>query len=248
MRHIWWISAAFVVSFAGLARAQTVPAPAPDDIALGKPDAPIAIYEFASLTCPHCAEFDAETLPKVRTEWIDTGKARLVFRDYPLDQNALKAAMIARCAPPDQFFNFIDVLFKSQLNWAVGSPDQVTQALSRIARLGGIGEDKFNQCLNDKALSDRILGERLAGQNQYGVDSTPTFFVNGNKVVGALPYEQFDKELEAAMPGGALAAAATPAPSGPSTPAAAPPAPPPAPAPAPESWFKRWYHALMSYL
>ncbi len=245
MRDMWWISAAFVVAFTGLAQADSVPAPAADDIALGKADAPITIFEFASLTCPHCAEFDAETLPKVRSDWIDPGKARLIFRDYPLDQNALKAAMVARCAPPDQFFNFIDVLFKNQVNWALGSPDEVTQALSRIARLGGIGEDKFNACLNDKALSDRILGERLAGQHDYGVDSTPTFFVNGKKVVGALPYEQFAQELAAALPGGAAVAAASPAPVGASTPAAAPPMPA---ASEPEVWWKRWYHTLMSYL
>ena len=242
MRHIWWISAAFVFAFAGLAQAQSVPVPMPGDIALGKADAPITIFEFASLTCPHCAEFDAETLPKVRADWIDTGKARLIFRDYPLDQNALKAAVIAHCVPENQFFNFIDVLFKNQVNWAEGSTDEVTQALMRIARLGGLSEDKFNACLNDKALSDRILDERLTAQNQYGVNSTPTFFVNGKKVVGALPYEQFDQELAAAMPGGAPVAAATPA--GPSTQASAPPPEPPAE----EVWWKRWYHAVLNYL
>lgn len=240
MRHIWWMSATFALAFAGLAQAQSVPAPAPDDIALGKPDAPVTIFEFASLTCPHCAEFDAETLPQVRANWIDAGKARLIYRDYPLDQNALKAAIVARCAPEGQFFNFIDVLFKNQANWAEGSPDEVTQALLRIARLGGISEERFNACLNDKALSDRILDERLTAQNQYGVNSTPTFFVNGKKVVGALPYEQFDQELAAAMPGGAPIASATP---GPSTQATAP-----LPAPREEVWWKRWYHALMSYL
>jgi protein-disulfide isomerase len=243
MRHIWWISTVFALALASLARAESTPSPAPDDVALGKPDAPVTIFEYASLTCPHCAEFDALTLPNIRTNWIDTGKARLIFRDFPLDQNALKAAAVARCAPPDQFFNFIDVLFKNQVNWAVGSPDEVTQALSRIARLGGISEDKFNACINDKALNDRILGERLAAQNDYGVDSTPTFFVNGKKVVGALPYDQFSEELAAAMPGGTPVANAAPAPQGPSTPAAATPA-----TAQDDVWWKRWYHWLKSYL
>jgi protein-disulfide isomerase len=201
MRHIWWVSAAFVLAFMGLARAaDQAPTLAPDDAVLGKADAPITIFEFASLTCPHCAEFDAETLPKVKAEWIDTGKAKLVFRDYPLDKYALKAAIVARCAPPDKFFNFIDVLFHTQVSWATaGSDDGVTQALGKIARLGGIGEDKFDACINDKALNDRILAERLAGQNDYGVDSTPTFFINGKKVVGALPYDDFAKALAAAQ-------------------------------------------------
>ena len=172
MRHIWWFSAILLFAFVGLAHAaDQVPALAPDDAILGKAEAPITIFEYASLTCPHCAEFDQESFPKVKSEWIDPGKARLVFRDYPLDQMALKAAMLARCAPPDKFFSFIDVLFRSQMSWATaGNADAVTQALSRIARLGGISEDKFNSCINDKALNDRILNERLVAQQQYGVE------------------------------------------------------------------------------
>jgi protein-disulfide isomerase len=200
MRYMWWVSAAFLFAFVGLAHAaDQVPALASDDVVLGKADAPITIFEYASLTCPHCAEFDQETLPKVKSEWIDTGKAKLVYRDYPLDQAALRASMVARCAPPERFFGFIDVLFHSQTNWAVGSPDQVNQALSRIGRLGGLSDEKVSSCLNDKALSDRILGERLVAQNQYGVESTPTFFINGKKVVGALPYDDFAKALSAAQ-------------------------------------------------
>ncbi|HUB95903.1 MAG TPA: DsbA family protein [Stellaceae bacterium] len=201
MRHIWWVSAAFLLAFVSLARAaDSAPSLSPDDAILGKPDAPITIFEYASLTCPHCAEFDAETLPKVKSEWLDTGKAKLIFRDFPLDKYALKAAMVARCAPPDRFFTFIDVLFHTQVSWATaGSDDGVTQALSKIARLGGISEDKFDACLNDKALLDRISGEELTAKNDYGVNSTPTFFINGKKVVGALPYDDFAKALVAAQ-------------------------------------------------
>ena len=214
MRNIWWVAVAFM-ALVGLARAAgtDVPTLAPDDQVLGKADAPITIFEYASLTCPHCAEFDVETFPKVKAEWIDTGKAKLVYRDYPLDQSALKAAILARCAPPDRFYSFIDVLFHSQVSWATSG--DVTEALSRIARLGGVGEDKFNDCMKDQKLSDRIVGERLVAQNQYGVDSTPTFFVNGKKVVGALPYDEFAKVLSAAAadagPGRFFAATAPPA-------------------------------------
>jgi protein-disulfide isomerase len=259
MRHIWWCAALALFAVVGLAQAAEHPTPAADDIAVGKDDAPITIYEYASLTCPHCAEFDTETFPKVKTDWIDTGKARLVFRNFPLDQFALKAAMVARCAPPERFFAFIDALFQDQANWAGSSnPDAVMQALARIARLGGISEDKFNACVNDKALSDRILNERLVANQQYGVGSTPTFFINGEKVEGALPYDQFAKALADAMPG-AVASAAPPS-SGPSTPAAPMPpsaaaAPTPPPAPQEQGWYqgavktmKSWYHTLLSYL
>jgi protein-disulfide isomerase len=233
MRHIWWFAAVLLFAFMGLAQAaDQVPSLAPDDVFLGKADAPITIFEYASLTCPHCAEFDEDSFPKVKSEWIDTGKARLVFRDYPLDQFALKAAMLARCAPPDKFFSFIDVLFRSQMNWATaGDAGAVTQALSRIARLGGISEDKFNECINDKALNERILSERLVAQQQYDVESTPTFFINGKKVVGALPYDQFAIELTEAL-GGQTVAQSEPV-TGPHT-DASPPAPPDA-APAPAS-------------
>jgi protein-disulfide isomerase len=217
MRHIWWFAVAIWLGSVALAQAAEVPALASDDAIMGKADAPITIFEYASLTCPHCAEFDQETLPKVKADWLDTGKAKLIFRDYPLDQFALKAEVVARCAPPDRFFSFIDVLFRQQGSWATaGGPEQVTQALSRIARLGGISEDKFNSCVNDKALSDRILNERLVAQNKYEVESTPTFFINGKKVVGALPYDEFAKALsQASANAGTLrfGAAALPAPS-----------------------------------
>ena len=165
MRHIWWFAAVLFLAFAGIAQADA-PALAPDDAVLGKADAPITIFEYASLTCPHCAEFDQETFPKVKTDWLDTGKAKLVFRDYPLDQMALKAAMLARCAPPDKFFSFIDVLFRSQTSWAgSGNADAVTQALSRIARLGGISEEKF-KCLHGRQGRERPHPQRTPGRGE----------------------------------------------------------------------------------
>ena len=251
MRHIWWV---FAVLFAlagppgAWAAGNQVPTLAPDDVFLGKADAPVTIFEYASLTCPHCAAFDTETLPKLKTEWIDPGKAKLVFRDYPLDQSALKAAILARCAPPDRLFNFLDVLFRSQMNWAAGGDP--TQALSRIARLGGIGEAEFTKCMADQKLADRIVASRLVGQDQYGIESTPTFFVNGKKVVGALPYEQFENVLTVALADtGAKVtppAAASAPPSGPSSPAvnAAPAPSGPATPAEPNGWFDRMKSSL----
>jgi protein-disulfide isomerase len=200
MHKIWLAVAALCV--AGLtafgAHADTV-ALAPDDHVLGKPDAPITIIEYASLTCPHCAEFDRDTLPKIKQNWIDTGKAKLVFRDFPLDGLALRAAMVARCAPADRYFGYIDVLFHSQNNWARANDPM--EALSRIARLGGMSDQQFQACMSNGDLQKAVAASRQAAEKDYGVESTPTFFVNGTMLkAGALPYEAFDQALTAAQP------------------------------------------------
>jgi len=167
-----------------------------DDRILGRPDAPITIVEFASLTCPHCADFDANTLPKLKAAWIDTGKARLVFKDFPLDQAAVRAAMLARCAPPEQFYPFIDALFHSQTTWATGG--KVDTALGKLAKLSGMTDDQFAACMKDEAVQKRVLDSRLQAEQQYKVESTPTFFVNGVQIVGAQPYAEFERVLNKA--------------------------------------------------
>jgi protein-disulfide isomerase len=222
--------AAFVCALPVLsasAASGAAPSLAPDDRILGEPNAPVTIFEYASLTCPHCAEFDADTLPKIKANWIDTGKAKLIFRDYPLDQVALRAAILARCAPPDRFFAFIDALFHSQTTWSTSRDTR--EALEHIARLGGIAPDQFDQCMSDQKAADSIVAERLVAQDQYGVDSTPTFFVNGTKVVGAQTYDAFAQTLAAAAGEPAASAGVTPPPQ-----AAATPQLPAVPAPAPE--------------
>ncbi len=166
------------------------------DMVLGKADAPVTIIEYASLTCPHCADFETKTLPEVKKNWIETGKAKLVFRAFPFDQIALKAAILARCSGPERFFNYLDVLYSSQESW-VRANDPVA-ALGRIAKLGGMSESQFQACLNNSQISDQVVGERLAGEKEYGVDSTPTFFINGKKLVGAMPYADFEQALKAA--------------------------------------------------
>jgi protein-disulfide isomerase len=205
MRKIWLISAMLVPLIAGpgssehalaapapgpvVAQSDAAPQISPDDRILGKADAPITIFEYASLTCPHCADFDKETLPQIKTEWIDTGKAKLVFRDFPLDGSALKAAIVARCAPPERFYGFIDILFAQQASWGL-SPDPVP-GITRIAKLGGMSEDKVQACLKDDALQNKILAGRLTAEKDYQVESTPTFFINGKRIVGVRPDEIF---------------------------------------------------------
>jgi len=195
MHKIWLVLAAFCLIAAPLGTsAQTaVPTPAPEDRVLGKADAPITIIEYASLTCPHCAEFDKDTLPKIKQDWIDTGKAKLIYRDFPLDGLALRAAMLARCAPPERYFAFIDTLFQSQQSWARNDWEP---ALGRIAKLGGMSEEQFKKCMSDEALGNAVVQMRTTAANEYGVESTPTFFINGKRVVGDVSIEEMEKEIK----------------------------------------------------
>ena len=164
------------------------------EMVLGAADAPITMIEYSSLTCPHCAKFHVETLPAIKTNYIDSGKARLVYRDFPLNKAALQAAALAHCAGPDRYFQFLDVLFRSQQSWAM--TDDPVSALVRIGRMGGLKGDQIEACLNDKALIDRILASRVEGARDFDVASTPTFIINGENLVGALPYEQFEEVFE----------------------------------------------------
>lgn len=170
---------------------------------LGKAEAPITIIEYASLTCPHCARFDIETLPQLKTAYIETGKAKLIFRDFPFDGLALRAAAMARCAPAERYFAVIDTIFRQQDSWT-RAKDPLA-ALGSIGKLAGMSQALVDACFKDTKLMDAIVQVRLDGEKTHGVDSTPTFIVNGKKLSGdmggAQPFESFDKYLKA-LPGG----------------------------------------------
>ena len=166
------------------------------DKVLGSPDAPVTIVEYSSYTCPHCARFHRETLPRLKTEYIDIGVARLVFRDFPLDGMALRAGMMARCLPDPLFFSMNEVLFAQQQDWARAA-DPVG-ALGNLGRVAGLNQDAFQACMADEALADRIIQLRLEGAQHYGVNSTPTFVINGEVLAGAQPFERFASLIEAA--------------------------------------------------
>jgi protein-disulfide isomerase len=167
-----------------------------DDRILGNPDAPITIIEYSSLTCPHCARFHKDTLPDVKKKWIEPGKARLVYRHFPLDGLALRAATVASCVEGDAYFSFLDALFRGQKQWARAKDP--TAALAQVARFAGIDQKAFDACISDKAEMDRILKQKVDGSQAYDVESTPTFIINGRKVQGALGPEMFGKALEKA--------------------------------------------------
>lgn len=181
----------------GVLAEATIPADAMSERILGDPNAPVTIIEYASLTCPHCAKFHNEVLPKIKAEYLDTGKAKLIYRDFPLDGVALKASLLARCAPKERYFAFLDVLFKQQAQWS-RAKDPVA-ALSLIGRLGGIGEKAFQACMSDETLSNFIVQQRADGQKEHSVNSTPTFVINGEIVQGAQPFERFKSIIENAI-------------------------------------------------
>ncbi|MDQ0349571.1 DsbA family protein [Ancylobacter vacuolatus] len=183
----------------GRAEAQTVdpeklmaPGALPDQV-LGKADAPVTIVEYASLTCGHCAHFHETTYPVLKEKYIDTGKVRFILREFPLDIVAKAAFMLARCGGEGKYYPMTDTLFETQKNWAFSS--NPAQALLAIAKQSGMTEAQFNACLNDTALAGQIDEVAKRGATEFGIDSTPTFFINGKKVSGALSPEQLDKEL-----------------------------------------------------
>ncbi|MFQ5774475.1 MAG: DsbA family protein [Kiloniellaceae bacterium] len=162
----------------------------PDDRVLGAADAPITIIEYSSLTCPHCAAFHAGALPRIKKTWIAEGKARLVYRHFPLDGLALRAAAVANCVKGDRHFAFLDFLFENQERWARAKDP--LKVLDRFARLAGIGQERFDACVNDEAEMNRILERAQDGRRTYNVQSTPTLIVNGRKVEGARTFESLD--------------------------------------------------------
>lgn len=153
------------------------------EMVLGKDDAPVTIVEYASMTCPHCASFHATTLPELKTKYIDTGKARLIFREFPFDPRAEAGFMLARCSK-DNYFPMIDVLFKQQQNWA--AVENAKDALLQISKLAGFSQESFEACLTDQKLLDDVRAVQKRGSEEFKVDSTPTFFINGNTYKGAL--------------------------------------------------------------
>jgi len=184
----------------GGASSATLAASAADPLAersLGDPNAPVTIVEFSSMTCPHCASFHRETLPKIKKDYIDTGKVRLVFSDFPLGRLALGASMVARCVEPERYFGFLEMLFRGQQGWATSPEPQ--KELERLARFGGLSGNEFADCLNNRTLFQGIQERARMAQERHGISSTPTFIIGDGKVVGAQDYDVFKKAIDEAL-------------------------------------------------
>ncbi|MCP4181896.1 MAG: DsbA family protein [Hyphomicrobiales bacterium] len=172
----------------------------PDDNIMGSKDAPVTIIEYASMTCGHCASFHATIFPDIKKNYIETGKAKLVFREFPVsvrDLRAIAAFMLARCADDDKYFPMIDVLFKQQAQWA--RAEKPIPILLNIAKLAGFTQESFNACLKNQEVMNTVLAVRNKAADDYGVTGTPTFFINGKKQVGIESVEKFSKLIDDAM-------------------------------------------------
>jgi len=162
------------------------------EMAMGSESAPITVIEYASMTCPHCAHFSETTFPELKKRYIDTGKVRFIFREFPLDRLAFAGFLLARCVPSDKYFPMIETLFAQQRDWVVQSPLQPMRA---IAKQAGVSQEAFDACLEDHKLIEGIEKVRSQAADKFGVNSTPTFFVNGKRLAGALSIEEMEKEF-----------------------------------------------------
>ncbi len=163
---------------------------------LGEADAPVTIVEYASMTCGHCANFHNNTLPAIKENYIDTGKARMIMREFPFDPRAEAGFMLARCADT-KYFAMVDVLFKQQQAWA--GVENAREALLQISKLAGFSQESFEACLTDQKLLDDVRAVRARGASEFGVDATPTFFINGNKYSGALTVAEMSAIIDSML-------------------------------------------------
>jgi protein-disulfide isomerase len=164
------------------------------DIMIGSDKAPVTVIEYASMTCPHCAHFEETTLPELKKRYIDTGKVRYVMREFPLDALAAAGFMLARCAGPDKYETVVETLFAKQADWTM--VQKPIPPLMAIAKQFGFTEESFNTCLANQKVLDDIQAVRDHAVNKLGVNSTPTFFINGKRFVGDLSIEVMAKEID----------------------------------------------------
>lgn len=185
-----FISEAMAQSAADVSKPVSLP-----DMALGPKDAAVTITEYASMTCPHCAAFNEQVFPKIKKEYIDTGKVRYIFREFPLDIKAAAGSMLSRCIAKDdapKYFAVTDMLFRQQNDWVLKN---TTETLTRIGKQAGLTQQQVEACLKDQALLDKIAADQKYASDVLKVDSTPTFFINGEKIKGEASFEEFAKKI-----------------------------------------------------
>lgn len=163
------------------------------DVAVGEADAPVTVIEYASMTCPHCARFHIDTFKDFKKKYVDTGQVRMIFREFPFDEQALRASMLARCSGEDRYFAVVDLLFTQKDQW-VGKQNYL-DVLAQLARFTGMSRETFNACMASEALVTQILQTRKNGHEEFEVASTPSFVVNGDLYTGAMTLSEWDDIL-----------------------------------------------------
>ena len=166
-------------------------------LVLGTEEAPVKIKIFSSLTCPHCANFHMKIVPKIKKEYVDTGKVQLMFMDFPLDQAAFNASKLLHCLDQKVQMSFLDFIYEKQNEWTSGSTiDEINNNLKKIVKRMGISSNKFDKCINDEEISDKILNARIDGQQKYSINSTPTIIINEKKLEGSASFKDIKKKIE----------------------------------------------------
>ena len=186
----------FIVFFILPISANTVLEVTEDDFVVGDKNAPVTIIEYASLSCSHCADFHNNTLDDLIKEYVDTGKARIVFRDFPFNYPALLGSMVLRCIPEDVRYDYMNALFQLQQKWVVRENAKSTQELYKIMQSGGMTKEEFETCTNNVELENTILQALIAAQNEFNIQSTPSFLINGNLVEGNKSIKEFRQIID----------------------------------------------------
>jgi len=166
-------------------------------VAIGSYDAIVKIKIFSSLTCPHCANFHIKVVPKIIKEYVESGKAQLIFIDFPLDLAAFNASKLLHCVDQKKQISFLDIVYDTQSNWANGSNiEDINNNLKKIAKNLGISSEQFDKCLIDEDISDKILNNRIEANQKYSISSTPTIVINEKKLEGSASFKNIKKKIE----------------------------------------------------
>jgi len=193
---ILWIVLNLFVSKIVLANESSALDIAVDDFMIGDENAPITIIEYASMSCSHCANFHTNTLPELKKEYIDTGKVKMVFRDYPFNYPALLGSMMLRCIPSEVRYNYMNALYELQTTWVDKDPKVTKKELYKIMQSGGMTKDEFDSCYSNLDNENLILEGVMAAQKEFNIKSTPSFVVNGNILEGNKNIKEFRQIID----------------------------------------------------
>ena len=168
-----------------------------DFVTLGSNNASIEIKVYSSLTCPHCANFHAKIIPKIIKNYVESGKVKIIFFDFPLDQAAFNASKLVHCVDKEKNLKLLDLLYEKQNEWTIGSSiDEINNKLKKIVKILGINSSQFDECLNNEVITDKILNARIDAHQKYSINSTPTIIINEKKFEDSVSFENIKKKIE----------------------------------------------------